>query len=94
MESVVEDVEDQRQTEGSPAKSQSCKSLSGSNVSRHSRGVDQSYGPFSIRGQNDDYVESEAIIKTIINASIYYPFHLPDLKDDHYGVVTHLLHKL
>ena len=71
MESIVEDVEDERQTEGSPANSQSCKNLVGWNDSRHSRGVDKSYRPFSIRSQHDDDVDSEAIIKTIIKTPRY-----------------------
>ena len=66
MESVVEDVEDDRQTEGSPANSQSCKNLVGLNVFGNSRGVDQS-GLFSIRNQHDDDINSQTIIKTINN---------------------------
>ena len=64
MESVVEDVEDQRQTEGSPANSQRCKNLAGWNVFGNSGGVDQS-GLLCIRSQLDDDINSEAIYRTI-----------------------------
>ena len=57
---MVEDVEDQRQTEGSPANSQRCKNLVGWNDLRHSRGIDQYCGVFSIRSQHDDDIDSEA----------------------------------
>ena len=67
MESVVEDVEDQRQTEGSPANSQRCKKLVGCEVMRHSKGIDQPYGVFSIRSKHEQNIDSEAIIKTINN---------------------------
>ena len=63
MESIVEDVEDQRQTEGSPANSQRCKNLVGWNDLRHSRGIDQYYCVFSIRSQYDDDKDSEARIR-------------------------------
>ena len=53
MESVVEDVEDERQTEGSPANSQRCKKLIGWD--------DQSFGVSSTRGQY--YIDSEAYNK-------------------------------
>ena len=66
MESIVEDVKDDRQTEGSPANSQSCKNLVGWNVFGNSRGVDQS-SCFSIRNQLDDDKDSEAFKKTINN---------------------------
>ena len=59
MESIVEDVEDQRETEGSPANSQSCKKLVGWDGFNYSRGVDQS-GHFSILNQHDNDIDSEA----------------------------------
>ena len=61
MESVVEDVEDLRETEGSPANSQSCKKLGGWDV-WHSQGVDRSCGAgvFSFPNQLDDDIDSEA----------------------------------
>ena len=62
MESVVEDVEDQGETEGGPANSQSCENLVGWDVLSHSGGVDQSYGLLSIRRQHDDDIDSEAIM--------------------------------
>ena len=61
MESIVEDVEDERETKGSPPNSQSCKKLGGWDVLSHSRGVDQS-GVFSICNQLEDDIDSEAII--------------------------------
>ena len=64
MESIVEDVEDQRQTKGSPANSQRRKNLVGLNVFGNSRGVDQS-GLLSIRNQHDDDIDGEATNKTI-----------------------------
>ena len=75
MESVVEDVEDQRQTEGSPANSQSCKNLVGFNDFRYSRGIDKYCVFFSIRSQFDDDIDSEAtkqFIRLIINAIPFY----------------------
>ena len=60
MESIVEDVEDQRQTEGSPANSQSDKKLVGCDVVRHSRGVHQRHGASIIRSQHHDDIDSEA----------------------------------
>ena len=66
MESIVEDVEDQRETEGSPANSQSCENLGGWDVLSHSRGVDQS-GVLSILNQLDDDIDSEANKTTINN---------------------------
>ena len=85
MESVEEDVEDERQTEGSPANSQRCKKLIGWD--------DQSFGVSSTRSQYD--IDSEAY-NEIINARyiLYIDFILPDLKDDYYHVVNYLLHKL
>ena len=71
MESIVEDVEDQRETKGSPADSQSCKNLVGWDVLSHSRGVDQSYGLFTIRSQLDDDKDSEASNRTINDDYIY-----------------------
>ena len=59
MESIVEDVEDQRQTEGSPANSQSYKKIMGRDVMRHSRGVNQT-NRFPILNQFDDDIDSEA----------------------------------
>ena len=41
MESIVEDVEDDRETEGSPAKSQSCEDSRGCDIVRNSRRVNQ-----------------------------------------------------
>ena len=55
MESIVEDVEDQRQTEGSPANSQSCKKFSELDVVKPSSRVHQS-GVFGIH----DNIDSEA----------------------------------
>ena len=60
MESIVEDVEDQRQTEGSPANSQSDKKLEGCDVVRHSRGVHQYHGAPVIRSKYDDDIDGEA----------------------------------
>ena len=60
MESIVEDVEDQTQTEGSPANSQSCKNLVGWDVVRHSRGVNQRHGVFVLCSQLHDDIDSEA----------------------------------
>ena len=60
MESIVEDVEDQRQTEGSPANTQSPKKLDGFDVVRHSRGVHQRHGASLIRNQHDHDIDSEA----------------------------------
>ena len=58
MESVVEDVEDERQTEGSPANSHRCKKLVGFDGMRHTRGVEQSYVVFCSRSQFDDDIDS------------------------------------
>ena len=60
MESIVEDVEDQRQTEGSPANTQSDKKLVGCDVMRHSRGLHQFHSVYLIRSQHDDDIDSEA----------------------------------
>ena len=60
MESIVEDVEDQRQNEGSPANTQSDKKLEGCDVMRLSRGVHQRHGASVIRNQHDDDIDSEA----------------------------------
>ena len=62
MESVVEDVEDEGETEGSPANSQSCENLGGWDDMNHSGGVDQTDGVFSIRRQHDDDIDSQAIM--------------------------------
>ena len=59
MESVVEDVEDERQTEGSPANSQRCKKLVGWD--------DQSFGVSSTRSHYD--IDSEAYNEIINNKS-------------------------
>ena len=59
MENIVEDVEDQRQTKGSPADSQGCKNLVVWDVLRHSSGVNQS-GVIAIRSQHDQDIETEA----------------------------------
>ena len=67
MESVVEDIKNERQNEGSPANSECCKNLLGWNVFANSRGVNQPYGVFSIRRQHEDNIDSEAINKTINN---------------------------
>ena len=64
MESIVEDVEDQRQTEGKPAHSQRCKNFAGWNVFGNSEGVNQS-GLLCIRSQLDDDINREAIYRTI-----------------------------
>ena len=57
MESVVEEVEHQGQTEGGPANSQSCEKLGG---------VEHSGGVFlSIRNQNDHDIDTEANVTTI-----------------------------
>ena len=69
MESVVEDVEDQREAESSPANSYRRKNLLGWDVLRHSRGVNQSDGLFTIR--SDNHIDSDAIKKTTINNAIY-----------------------
>ena len=45
MESVVEDVEDERQTEGSPANSQSCEDSGGCDDMGISLSVNHSDGP-------------------------------------------------
>ena len=64
MESVVEDIEDERQTEGSPANSQSCKKL-----------VGWFFEVFSIQSQHDDDIDSEANNKTICSYNaILIPF--------------------
>ena len=47
MESIVEDVEDQRQTESSPANSQRCEDSGGCDVMRISLSVNHSDGPSS-----------------------------------------------
>ena len=60
MESIVDDVEDQRHTEGSPANTQSDKKLEGCDVMRHSRGVHQ-LGIRAIRNQLYHDIDSEAI---------------------------------
>ena len=58
MESIVEDVEDQRQTEGSPANTQNCKNLERMDVLKPSSGVDQSDCCFT--RQLHDYKDSQA----------------------------------
>ena len=60
MESIVENVEDQRQTEGTPANSQGHKELVGFDIMRHSGGVYQRYGASVIRSQQHDDIDSEA----------------------------------
>ena len=64
MESVVDDVEDEREKEGSPANTQSHKKLVILDFFRHSKRVDQFNGLFLIRSQHqfDDHVDSEAKI--------------------------------
>ena len=57
MESIVEDVEDQRQTERSPANSQSDKKLVGCDVVNHSRRVHQRHGVSVIRSKHDDDID-------------------------------------
>jgi len=64
MESIVEDVEDQRQNEGSPAISQSGKNLVGFDVLKPSDGIHQWSCIFIIHSQLDDDIDSEA--KSII----------------------------
>ena len=58
MESIVEDVEDQRQTEGSPAITQKCKNLAGLDVMKPSSGVHQWSCCFTSQLDND--IDSEA----------------------------------
>ena len=71
MESIIEDVEDERKTKGSPANSQSYKNLVGSDVFRYSKGVDQSFGLFTIFGQVEDDIDCKAIICRIIGATLH-----------------------
>ena len=58
MESIVEDVEDERQTEGSPANFQHSKKLVGWDDFKHS-----SIFSILIRYQLDDDIDSDAIYK-------------------------------
>ena len=60
MESVVEDVEDEGETDGSPPNSKSCKNFVVWNVLSHSGGVDQTDGVQGIRTQHDDDIDSQA----------------------------------
>ena len=78
MESIVEDVEDQRETEGSPANSQSCKKLVGFDDLKRSRGVDQS-GVFSIRNQRDDCIDSQANKRQQLINNSTYSIHFTNL---------------
>ena len=69
MESIVEDVEEERETECNPANSQKSPNFDGWDDMKHSRGVYHSYGVFIIRYGHDIF--SEAIKKTI-NISVIY----------------------
>ena len=64
MESVVEDVEDQRQTEGSPANFKHCKKLVGFGWDdfKHS-----TIFSIRIRYQLDEDIDSNAVNKAINN---------------------------
>ena len=62
MESVVEDVEDERQTEGSPANSQCCQYIGGCDDMRISLSVNHSDGPSSCSSlYQGQYCQTERI---------------------------------
>ena len=64
MKSIVEDVEEDRKTEGSPAKSQSCENCRGCDFVRNSRRVNQSDGLINIHHQQD--IDCQANIANIL----------------------------
>ena len=63
MESIVEDVEEDRKTEGSPANSQSCEDCRGCDVVRNSRRVNQTDGLINIDHQQDIDSQTNKILK-------------------------------
>ena len=91
MESIVEDVEDERQYEGSPANSQSCEDSGGwdgmgiSIIVNHSDGLSRCCHHQGHHCQTDR-INDKSFEKYLMLG--------PDLKSDHNGVVTQKLHKL
>ena len=61
MESIVEDVEDERQTEGNPANYQKCNNFDGWDDMEHPSGVHHADGVFTIHYQDGHNVFSDAI---------------------------------
>ena len=66
MESVVEDVEDERQTEGSPANSQRCEDSGGCEVRGMSLSVNHSDGPSSCGQYQGHNCQTDRIKENIV----------------------------
>ena len=66
MESIVEDVEDERETEGSPANSQSCEDSGGCDDMGISLSVNHSDGPSSCGHYQGHHCQTERINENIV----------------------------
>ena len=92
MESVVEDVEDEGETKGSPANSQSCKDSGGRDRMRIPISANHFDGlSCCSRQYQGHHCRAERIHQKSLKK--YLMLRWPDLKSDHNGVVTELLHK-